>query len=101
MGWTSREKTSKSPSNFKTIILCFGRFRLGFFCFRTQASALLDAMVQFLTLSFIIGHSRPVSNRLDQMIISISSWGGGGVKEGAVLGGEGAVLGGEGSILTD
>ena len=68
MGWTSREKTSKSPSNFKTIILCFGRFRLGFFCFRTQASALLDAMVQFLTLSFIIGHSRPVSN----------AWGGGG-----------------------
>ena len=83
------------------------RFRLGFFCFRTQASALLDAMVQFLTLSFIIGHSRPVSNRLDQMIISISSWGGGGGGGegwgGGGVGGvkEGAVLGGEGSILTD
>lgn len=76
MGWTSREKTSKSPSNFKTIILCFGRFRLGFFCFWTQASALLDAMVQFLTLSFM---DTPVQfPTLDQVIISISSGGGGG-----------------------
>lgn len=92
MGWTSSEKTSKSPSSFKTIILCFGRFRLGFFCFRTQASALLDAVVQFLTYRSLL--DTPVQfPTLDQVIISISSWKGGeGVKEGAVQGGEGSIL---------